>query len=237
MRASARTGGHRALTEAGPRGGEGHQAALTAPWLRPQPHLPAGVGELHLPPPWTPTGFRWTCEPAPGGPCIFPGVGIQTLVTENTEPGTRHRRPESRAQATSPQTQSPRDHRSARHLLRPAVLALAPTCPLPGHKRVPAWAGLRKEGQGQARVRGRGSWGRDMDGPWRAGLRTMQLLDSRRPCWAGGARRARRREIDAGLRGSEELGVRRLPGVTSTCTLTQPFCSQQGWMLAGSPPC
>lgn len=188
MKASARTGGHRALTEAGPHGGEGYQEALTAPWLRPQPHLPAEVGELHLPPPWIPTGFRWTCEPAPGGPCIFPGVGIQTLVTENTEPGTRHRRPESRAQAKSPRTQSPRDHRSVHHLLRPAVSALAPTCPLPGHKRVPAWAGLREEGWagallerggGQARVRGQGSWGRDMDGPWRAGLRTMQLLDGR----------------------------------------------------------
>ena len=83
---SARTAGHCALTQAGP------QAALTAPWLRPQSHPPAGVGELHLPPPWTPTGFQWTCELAPGGPCIFPGVGIQTLVTENAETGTCHKK-------------------------------------------------------------------------------------------------------------------------------------------------
>lgn len=73
----------------------------------------------------------------------------------NTEPGTRHIGPESRAQAKLPQTQSPRDHRSAHHL-RPAVSALALTCPLPGHKPVPVWAGLREEGSAGALL-GRGA--------------------------------------------------------------------------------
>lgn len=31
------------------------------------------------------------------------------------------------------------------------------------------------------------------------------------------------------LRGSEGRGAQRLPGVTATCTLPQPFRSQRGW--------
>lgn len=90
-------------SEAGP------QEALTAPWLRPQSHLPAGVGALHLPPPWTPTGFQWTCELAPGGPCIFPGVGIQTLVTENAETGARHKKSKKPRPYQVPVRAKPRD--------------------------------------------------------------------------------------------------------------------------------
>jgi hypothetical protein len=43
----------------------------------------------HLPLLLTPTGFQWSSEPDPVSPCIFLGVGIQTLIIENKTTKTK----------------------------------------------------------------------------------------------------------------------------------------------------